>query len=204
MVNVNWPNNSFYLACRVSTRWMSGIVLDVYCEDLHTSRPFLRSICVSLYHASLFPDHPNFISQAPGQLVRPFAPMRVSGIFLPQAAPFSTCNGCWHAWPKLCPWRILPHCSSSGWPRGWQCNSNLSQSVSSKPNPLWTKLFLQTILESPSPATPCIYHTWITGGEAPMQWETRGFGPRLGSLFVCFSCALCLCLSSNLNISLKS
>lgn len=117
MVNVNWPNNSFYLACRVSTPWMSGIVLDVYSEDLHTSRLLLRSICVSLYHASLFPDHPNFISQAPGQLVRPFAPMRVSGIFLPQAAPFSTCNGCWHAWPKLCPWRILPHCSSSGWPR---------------------------------------------------------------------------------------
>ena len=88
--------------------------------------------------------------------------------------------------------------------RGWRCNTNLSQSVYSKPNPLWTKLFLQMIIEGPSPPAPCIHHIWITRGEVPMWWETWGFGPHLCSLFVCFTCALCLCSSSTLNIFLTS
>lgn len=57
---------------------------------------------MSLYHA---PELPNFISQAPGELVKPLTTVHVFVILLPQAASLSTHSECPGALPKLCPLR---------------------------------------------------------------------------------------------------
>lgn len=92
----------------------------------------------SAYLFTMLPcrDLPNFISQVPGQLVRPFAPVRVSGMFLPQAASLSTCSGCLGVPPRLCPREDPPSLLFLGkTQRGWQCSTSLFPACVQQANP---------------------------------------------------------------------
>lgn len=123
----------------------------------------------SAYLFTMLPcrDLPNFISQVPGQLVRPFAPVRVSGMFLPQAASLSTCGGCLGVLLKLCPREGPPSLLFLGkTQRGLQCVPQASPFVNQAL--LFPPLFLQMIIKAPPSPLPCIHQTRITSGEVPV------------------------------------